>query len=121
MENTHITLENNTKTDQTRTIAALNDRFRQTYWGGAVMTTRGVDMLDELTSIKLFSAVMHYDEFTEDDDPYGEHDFGQIIIDGQKFFWKIDYYDARMEYGSEDPTNPDVTTRVLTIMLASEY
>jgi hypothetical protein len=105
----------------TNKIAALNDRFRQTYWGGAVMITRGVDMLDELTSIKLFSAVMNYDDFTEENDPYGEHDFGQIIIDGQKFFWRIDYYDARMEYGSEDPTNPDVTTRVLTIMLASEY
>ncbi len=102
-------------------IAELNDRFRQTYWGGKVMTTQGVDQLDELTSIKLFSAVMHYDEFTEGDDPYGEHDFGKVVIDGQTFFWKIDYYDTRMEYGSEDPANPHVTTRVLTIMLASEY
>lgn len=102
-------------------IAELNDRFRQTYWGGKVMTTRGVDMLDELISIKLFSAVMHYDEFNEGDDPYGEHDFGKVVIDGQKFFWKIDYYNNTMDGGSEDPANPDVTTRVLTIMLASEY
>jgi hypothetical protein len=121
MENTHITLENNTKTDQTRTIAALNDRLRQTYWGGKVMTTCGVNALPEELQLQAFRAVSDFDEFTEDNDPHGEHNFGKVVVAGHAFFWKIDYYDARMEYGSEDPTNPDVTTRVLTIMLASEY
>ena len=121
MQTHEINTESEHTNNSSPTIAALNDRFRQTYWGGNIMTTRGVDELDELTSIKLFSAVMHYDDFSEDNDPYGEHDFGKVVIDGQDFFWKIDYYDPTMTFGSENPADPSVTTRVLTIMLASEY
>ena len=43
------------------------------------------------------------------------------MLERETLFWKIDYFDKRMEYGSEDPTNPDTTTRVLTIMLAEDY
>jgi Protein of unknown function (DUF3768) len=64
---------------------------------------------------------MSADKIRELNDPHGEHDFGHFEIAGQKFFWKIDYYDAAMEFGSEDPADPTKTTRVLTIMLASEY
>ena len=102
-------------------IGQLNDRLRQTYWGGKVMTTPGVNELPDELQAALFRAVAEYDEFTPDNDPYGERDFGSIIIADEKFFWKISYYDARMEYGSDDPANPDVTTRVLTIMRADEY
>ena len=102
-------------------IAELNDRFRQTYWGGKVMTTCGVNELSEDITARLFRAVSEFDRFNWRNDPHGEHDFGKVVIDGQKFFWKIDYYNNTMDAGSEDPANPDVTTRVLTIMLASEY
>jgi hypothetical protein len=102
-------------------IAELNDRFRQTYWGGKVMTTCGVNELSEDITARLFRAVSEFDKFNWRNDPHGEHDFGKVVIDGQKFFWKIDYYNNTMDAGSEDPANPDVTTRVLTIMLASEY
>lgn len=54
-------------------------------------------------------------------DPHKEHDFGSFEIAGRKFFFKLDYYDSAMEFGSEDPADPSKTTRVLTIMLASEY
>jgi Protein of unknown function (DUF3768) len=52
---------------------------------------------------------------------HGEHDFGSFTLAGRKFFWKIDYYDKELRYGSENPADPAATTRVLTLMLASEY
>jgi len=65
--------------------------------------------------------VATFSDFTADNDPHREHDFGSFEIAGRKIFWKIDYYDAEMAFGSEDPADPSKTTRVLTIMLASEY
>jgi Protein of unknown function (DUF3768) len=55
-------------------------------------------------------------EFTADNDPHGEHDFGSFQAAGEAFFWKIDYYDRDLMFGSEDPADPDKTTRVLNIM-----
>jgi Protein of unknown function (DUF3768) len=54
-------------------------------------------------------------------DPHGEHDFGSFEYSGQTIFWKIDYYDMRLKWGSPDPADPAVTRRVLTILLAEEY
>ncbi len=105
----------------TTKIAALNDRLRQTYWGGKVMTTPGINDLPEDTQLAIFRAVMEYDDFTEANDPHGEHDFGKVVVSGVSCFWKIDYYDHTLTWGSDEPANPDVTTRVLTIMRASEY
>jgi hypothetical protein len=62
-----------------------------------------------------------FDLFTQDNDPYGERDFGAFEHNGARIFWKIDYYDLTMTNGSEDPSDPKQTVRVLTIMLASEY
>ena len=65
--------------------------------------------------------VERFDTFTPDNDPHHEHDFGSFEHDGERIFWKIDYYDRSLTNGSEDPSDPAQTTRVLTIMLASEY
>ena len=102
-------------------IRELNDLFRQTFTGGQVMLTRGVQALGEETVADVLTAVRSFSDFTADNDPYGEHDFGNFEHRGQKVFWKIDYYDKNMEYASPDPVDPTVTTRVLTIMLAEEY
>ena len=107
-----------TKTDQIRT---LNDAFRQSFVGGRVMMTSGVNALDDADRLALLAAVRAFDAFTPDNDPYGEHDFGGIDIKGSKFFWKLDYYDLQCRSGSPDPADPAVTTRVLTIMRAEEY
>ena len=61
------------------------------------------------------------DEFDADNDPYSEHDFGSFELCNREFFWKIDYYDKELQFGSEDPADPEKTTRVLTLMLAQDY
>ena len=68
-----------------------------------------------------FIGVQTFTEFNADNDPHGEHDFGSFEVAGEKIFWKIDYYDSGMMFGSDDPSAPEKTTRVLTIMLADEY
>lgn len=106
---------------QTRAIRQLNDTLRVSFSGGRVMITQGVQTLSIDQQTAVMNAVRGFDDFTEDNDPYGTHDFGSFDIDDQKLMWKIDAYDKNLEYGSPDPSNPDVTTRVLTIFLASEY
>ena len=89
--------------------------------GGRVLLTAGVDALPSDVKAIVIRRVATFSDFNPDNDPHGEHDFGNFEIAGRKFFWKIDYYDAAIEFGSEDPADPSKTTRVLTIMLASEY
>ena len=105
----------------TAKIRALNDAFRTTLMGGQVIVTATIAARPEDRQVAIFTAVRTFNDFTEDNDPHGEHDFGAFEINGEQFFWKIDYYDAAMEYGAEDPADPTQTTRVLNIMLASEY
>jgi hypothetical protein len=102
-------------------IRTLNDAFRTTMTGGRVLLTAGVDALPSDVKAMVIRRVATFSEFTEDNDPHGEHDFGSFEVAGHKIFWKIDYFDAAMEFGSEDPADPIKTTRVLTIMLAEEY
>lgn len=111
-------------------IAALNDAFRHSHMAlapatscGRWIVTRGVAGKGELFMMRAARAVHEHDAFSPDNDPYGEHDFGSFELQGEKLFWKIDCY-AKDDFtrGSEDdPADPAQTTRVMTIMLASEY
>ena len=107
--------------EKTKTIAKLNDALRQTFTGGRVMLTEGVNNLGTKDKAELLREVCQFAAFTKDNNPHGEHDFGKIEIDGQSFFWKIDYYNLAMNQHSVDPADPDATIRVLTIMRADEY
>lgn len=95
-------------------VAKLNDTFRVR---GEWILTKGVYFLPDLQG--LLKAVATYDNFTEDNDPYGEHDFGDIDWHGKKVFWKIDYYDKSLGYW-ENPLSPNCR-RVLTVCLSEEY
>jgi len=102
-------------------IRVLNDNFRSTLIGGTVVLTQGLSELTIDVRAKALLMVKAFKDFTADNDPYGEHDFGHFEIAGDTFYWKIDYYDLHCRYGSDDPADPEKTTRVLTIMLAAEY
>ena len=107
--------------EKSKRIRLLNDNFRATFIGGQVVMTAGVADLPIDVKARLMILVQRFANFNADNDPHGEHDFGSFEIAGEKFFWKIDYYDLACEFGSEDPADPDKTTSVLTIMLSDEY
>ena len=103
-------------------IAALNDQCRKAMGvAGKLFQTQGIcDLpLDDQSAIR--ENVKTFDEFTLDNDPYGERNFGAFDHNGQRIFWEIGYFDTTMTYESEDPTDPAKTVRVLTVLLAAEY
>ena len=103
-------------------IRELNDRFRKEGQGrGTIMLTSGLQAKGSEFAVEAVTLVREFDEFSDENDPWGEHDFGAVEIEGEKVFFKLDYYDLSLQQGSENPANEGCTHRVLTIMLASEY
>jgi hypothetical protein len=105
--------------DTSQAVRLLNDTFRRTFRGGRVVVTASLSDRADLSEI--IAKVKAFEDFSQDNDPYGEHDFGAFTHAGDTLFWKIDYYDSDLSEGSLDPSDPDVTARVLTVMLAWEY
>jgi Protein of unknown function (DUF3768) len=104
----------------TRTCA-LNDELRRFGRGGRTMITSGIQALGTEGVARVLAAVARFDAFTNDNDPYREHDCAILTVDGHRVMFKIDYYDRDLAYHSPDPSDPTVTERVMTVMLASEY
>lgn len=103
-------------------IRRLNDALRhgQVEYGSVVITA-GLQAQGEAFLGDVAKRVSEFDSFSEDNDPHGEHDFGVFDLEGEKLFWKVDYFDRGLKWSSPDPANPALTHRVLTLMLASEY
>lgn len=108
-------------TEKTERIRNLNDEFRKSGVGGVTTISRGVSILDGAIQKEIIVAVKSFNDFTPDNDPYGEHDFGSFEVGDYKLFWKIDYYTEDMMHGSDDASDSAKTKRVLTIMLRDEY
>lgn len=102
-------------------IRLLNDELRHDFAKGQMVMTCGIAALGEDAVARIVRAIKEYDNFDESNDPWNEHDFGAFEAEGQKIFFKIDYYDRALSMHSPDPADPTVTERVLTIMLADEY
>jgi hypothetical protein len=109
-------------------IRELNDAFRAAAGMAAarlareeLVITRGVASRGAGFADRAVEAVRKYANFTLQNDPWGEHDFGKFELDDTELLWKIDYYDEWLDAGSPDPADASVTRRVLSIMLAEEY
>jgi hypothetical protein len=108
-------------TSQTDKIRSLNDELRQHLLGGGAVITPGIAALGAKAVERIVQTIAVFDDFCRANDPYSEHDFGAFEVEGENVFFKIDYYDKTLRAGSPDPSDPNVTERVITIMLAEEY
>ncbi len=102
-------------------IRDLNDAFRQSFTGGRILLTVGVSSLPEAEQAAVLDKVRTFDAFDAGNDPHGEHDFVEVEHNGERYFGKIDYYAPDLRFGSDVPSDPEKTIRVLTIMRADEY
>ena len=110
----------------TKRIAQLNDEFRATTLNpdseqtlGQVFYTQSIAALPQNEFETIIEKVKLFDDFSEANDPYGEHDFGRFIHNAHTVYWKIDYEDPALEYQSKDKIN--IGNRRLTIMLSHEW
>ncbi len=125
-----VPIENAFDAERVALIAAQNDAFRTSgnqdrVIKGQIVMTQGVATLAPVVKAILSQRLWTFDAFTSNNDPFGDHSFGCIAFNvsgtDHRVFWKIDLYDTDYEYGSDDAANPEVTRRVLTVMLPCEY
>jgi hypothetical protein len=102
-------------------IRGLNDELRQNLPRGHAVMTAGIAALGPEAVARIVKTIAVYDDFCHANDPHAEHDFGSFEADGHVIFFKIDYFDKALTAHSPDPSDPSVTERVITVMLAEEY
>ena len=107
--------------NNTQRIRELNDELRQHLLGSTAVMTPGVAALGQQAVQRIVQTISVFDDFCHANDPHEEHDFGSFETEGRSIFFKIDYYDKSLTYHSSDPSDPSLTERVITIMLADEY
>ena len=105
----------------TQRVRALNDELRQHLLGGLAVMTPGVAALGPEAVDRIVKTIAVFDDFCHANDPHEEHDFGSFEDEGVIIFFKIDYYDKSLTGHSPDPSDPSVTERIITVMLAEEY
>lgn len=115
-----------TEEDRTAETARLNDLTRTAPHrvNASWFMTQGVSALvaeAEPRGGELVQAIGGFSSFDADNDPFGERDFGALTLWGQRLFWKIDYLHPEREEHSPAKWSAELTRRILTIMLASEY
>lgn len=121
------------RVENAKIIAAQNDAFRsqagltdapmlgETPIPGIVLMTPGIQGMSLIAQAEILRRVRRFAGWTPENDPHGEHDFGAFTYQGERIYFKIDYYDPDLTYGSENPADLSQTRRVLTVMTAQEY
>ena len=124
-------------TDRTAEIAALNDAART----GALATSKtvftraladilagedpdpGTRQLNLMMGQRSLRQLINETPIDPGNDPHGERDFGVVEFEGHKIFWKVDVYanDGTLSWGSETPWDAQLSFRIVTIMLASDW
>ena len=102
-------------------IASLNDQLRKTGTGGTIIITQSVRRLTGFNAEALAVALANYNGFDAENDPHGGRDFGDLTLFATDLLWKIDYYDLDLKFGSDDPADPSITSRVLTVMTTTDW
>lgn len=112
----------NKEAEKTAQMRQLNDKLRAgNCLTGQIVITSGIAVLGNDFKLQVAKAVSEPDALTPENDPHQEHDFGSMEIRGHKVFFIVDYYGLDLQMHSLDASGPNITTRVLTTMLAEEY
>ena len=110
-----------TTNERTILIRRLNDLLRCHHIGGTIVLTPGIRAMGNRNVAALLVEIAQFNSFGADNDPYEEHDCAVLIFAGQRVIWKIDCYDRSMRFHSPDPSDTEVTERVMCVLLAEEY
>jgi hypothetical protein len=102
-------------------IRRINDRCRVSFTGCRIVVTAAFAEMNDHTKALALHRVRTFKDFGPDNDPHHEHDMAFFELDDERYFFKFDYYDESLQFGSDDPSDIEKTRRVLTIGLASDY
>lgn len=104
-----------------RRIRELNDALRCQMAGGEWHLSPGVRCLPSAVLLQAIADMQAFAAFTPHNDPGREHAFGLIVAGKAVLTWRIDYYDLDCCFPAPDPTDDQLTRRILTLSLAGEY
>src|SRR5918998_973147 len=90
--------------EKTARIRELNDRLRRHGVGGRVMITPGIQALGRDGIREVLIAVARVDDFNEDNDPWHEHDYTVLTVNGRRISFKFDYYNRDLLRPDSLPT-----------------
>ena len=107
--------------NKTEIIRELNDEARRSFKNVQVMLALGIRTRPEKEITEILECVRTFNNFNKNNDVYGEHDYLSFDYKGERIIAKIDYYDQNYRFMSENPADPSITNRVLTIMTSEEY
>lgn len=111
-------------------IAQQNDVFRQSACGfsngtvapeGRLVVTNGVSAEGPAFQMVLLERIARFKDFTPDNDPHGWHEFGEVLVNEKRVWFKLDLYDEAYNMGSAVPHDPERTRRVMILLFPEEY
>jgi Protein of unknown function (DUF3768) len=105
----------------TERIRALNDALRRNLPNGHAVLTAGVAALGPEAVARIVKTDRGLRRFLPGQRPIRRARFWGPRNRRRGDLFKIDYFDKTLTHHSPDPSDPSVTERVITMMLAEEY